>query len=109
LAIEVDRSFALSIEPPVNYSRPAVDVLFESAAHAYGHTLAAVILSGASGDGARGARIVRQYGGRVYVQAPESALARTMPEATIRETTPEFVGPLEEIAALLCDATGQST
>lgn len=109
LAIERERNFAYSIEPAVHFSRPAVDVLFESAAYAYGDALAAVVLSGASEDGARGARIVRQCGGRVYVQTPNSAVARTMPEAAIRETTPEFVGPLEEIAALLCDATGQST
>ena len=107
--LRIRRNFAFSTEPPVHFSRPAVDVLFESAAHAYGDALAAVVLSGASEDGARGARMVRQRGGRVYVQAPNSAVARVMPEAAIRETTPEFVGPLEEIAALLCEATGQST
>jgi two-component system chemotaxis response regulator CheB len=109
LGIELERNFVLSIEPPVNFSRPAVDVLFESAAYAYGRALTAVVLSGASADGARGARVVRQCGGRVYVQAPESALARTMPEATIREAAPEFVGPLADIATLLRDTTGQST
>lgn len=109
LGIERERNFAFSIEPPVNFSRPAVDVLFESAAYAYGSGLTAVVLSGASSDGALGARVVRQRGGRVYVQAPDSALARTMPEATIRAASPEFVGPLEEIATLLCEATGRST
>jgi two-component system chemotaxis response regulator CheB len=109
VSIEPDRSFALSIDPPVKFSRPAVDVLFESAANAYAAGLIAVVLSGASDDGAAGAAAVRQRGGRVYVQRPEQALAPAMPEAAIRESQPQFVGSLEEIAALLCDATGQST
>jgi two-component system chemotaxis response regulator CheB len=109
LSIEPTRSFALSIDPPVKFSRPAVDVLFESAADAYGAGLIAVVLTGASEDGAAGAAAVRQHGGRVYVQSPEEALAPIMPEAAIRQAQPQFVGTLEEIAALLCDATGQST
>jgi chemotaxis response regulator CheB len=65
--------------------------------------------SGANDDGAAGAASVRQQGGRVYVQRPEQALAPAMPEAAIRHAKPQFVGSLEEIAALPCDATGQST
>lgn len=109
LSIEPDRRFALSIDPPVNYSRPAIDVLFESAADAYGAGLTAVVLSGANDDGAAGAAAVRQNGGRVYVQHPGQAIAPTMPEAAIRQAEPQFVGSLEQIAALLCDETGQST
>jgi two-component system, chemotaxis family, protein-glutamate methylesterase/glutaminase len=109
LLIELTRSFAVSIDPPVKYSRPALDVLFESAADAYGAGLIAVVLSGANDDGALGAAAVRKHGGRVYVQRPEEALAPAMPKAAIRQAQPQFVGTLEEIAALLCDATGQST
>jgi len=104
LLIEVDRSFALSIDAPVNYSRPSVDVLFESAAYAYGAGLTAVVLSGANDDGAVGALAVRELGGHVYVQDPEEALVRTMPDAAIRLAQPQFVGPLSEIAALLRDS-----
>lgn len=109
LSIEPDRRFALSLDPPVRYSRPAVDVLFESAADVYGAGLTAVVLSGANEDGAAGATAVRQHGGRVYVQLPGQAIAPTMPEAAIRHAKPQFVGSLEAIAALLCDETGQST
>jgi len=102
------RSFALSIEAPVHFSRPSVDVLFESAAEAYGASLTGVVLSGASEDGALGARAIRQRGGHVYVQDPEQALVRTMPDAAIRLADPQFVGSLEAIAALLCGSTGWS-
>ena len=103
-----ERSFAFSLDAPVNFSRPSVDVLFESAAYAYGASLTGVVLSGASEDGAVGARSIRQRGGHVYVQDPEQALVRTMPDAAIRLADPQFVGSLAAIAALLCDSTGWS-
>ena len=102
------RHFALSVGAPVLFSRPSVDVLFESAAYAYGASLTGVVLSGANEDGAAGARSIRQHGGHVYVQDPRQALARTMPEAAIRLANPQFVGSLAAIAALLCDSTGWS-
>jgi len=102
------RHFALSLEAPVLFSRPSVDVLFESAAYAYGASLTGVVLSGANEDGAAGARTIRQHGGHVYVQEPKEALARTMPEAAIRLADPQFVGSLAAIAERLCDSTGWS-
>lgn len=102
------RRFAFSLEAPVHFSRPSVDVLFESAAYAYGASLTGVVLSGASDDGAAGARSIRQHGGQVYVQDPGQALVRTMPEAAIRLADPQFVGSLAAIASLLCDFTGWS-
>lgn len=101
LLVECDHSFALSIEAPVNFSRPSVDVLFETAALAYGPGLTAIVLSGANEDGANGSRVARERGGQVYVQDPEQALVRTMPEAAIRRAQPQFVGSLLEIAELV--------
>jgi two-component system chemotaxis response regulator CheB len=109
LLIERDRSFALSIDSPVNFSRPSVDVLFESAAYAYGPGLTAVVLSGANDDGAVGARTIRRQGGQVYVQAPAEAVVSTMPDAALRLASPQFVGSLPEIAALLRDSRGWFT
>ncbi|HTV21174.1 MAG TPA: chemotaxis protein CheB, partial [Polyangiaceae bacterium] len=75
LLVESDRRCALSIEPPVLFSRPAIDVLFESAADVYGPALAGVILTGASSDGALGLRAVHARGGRTFVQDPQTAEA----------------------------------
>jgi two-component system chemotaxis response regulator CheB len=83
LLIEPDRSFALSSEPPVNYSRPAIDLTLESAAAAFGEKMLGVILTGASADGADGLWAVRQAGGRAWVQDPASARSPMMPAAAI--------------------------
>jgi two-component system chemotaxis response regulator CheB len=84
LLIEPDKSFALSNEPPVNYSRPAIDLTFESAAFAYGGKLLGIILTGASADGAAGLRCVRRQGGHAWVQNPAHAHSALMPEAAIK-------------------------
>lgn len=83
LLVEPTRRCALSIEPPVLFSRPAIDVLFESAADVYGPALACVILTGASADGALGARAVHERSGRVIIQDPKTAEASAMPAAAI--------------------------
>lgn len=81
--VEDDRRLSLSNEEAVNFSRPSIDVLFESAADVYRENLLAVILTGANHDGAQGARAVGMAGGTVVVQDPDSATARTMPEAAL--------------------------
>lgn len=83
LLIEPDRTFALSVDPKVCNVRPAVDLLFISAADAYRHRLAAVVLTGANSDGANGLRAVAAAGGACFVQDPESAVAESMPQAAI--------------------------
>ena len=108
LLVEHNRTFALSVDPPVRFSRPSLDVLFESAADTYGARLAAVVLTGANDDGARGAKAVRAAGGYVLVQAPAEALARTMPEAAIHLAAPQFVGGLAQIGSKLRVLTGAS-
>jgi two-component system, chemotaxis family, protein-glutamate methylesterase/glutaminase len=83
LLVEPNRTLSFSNEEPVLFSRPAIDLLFESAADAYGGGLVGVVLTGASSDGARGLAAICQAGGRAIVQDPETALAPTMPEAAL--------------------------
>jgi two-component system chemotaxis response regulator CheB len=106
LMIERDHTFALSIDAAVNFSRPSVDVLFETAADAYGAQLAAVVLTGGSEDGAEGARKIRRAGGVVLVQDPGEALMRIMPEAAIRMADPQLIGTVVRIAQTLRGLTG---
>jgi two-component system chemotaxis response regulator CheB len=83
LLVEKDRRLSLSGDEPVNFSRPSIDVLFESAADAYGRALLGIILTGANNDGARGLRALCAAGGLALVQTPASAEIRTMPEAAL--------------------------
>ncbi|HZU82410.1 MAG TPA: chemotaxis protein CheB [Polyangiaceae bacterium] len=100
LLVEDDR-FALSLDEHVCHARPSVDVLFESAAWARGRRLVAVVLGGASFDGARGAEQVKRHGGHLVVEEPASAGQRTMPEAALARSAVDRVLPLDEIAAYL--------
>lgn len=84
LLVEADGALALSLDEPVNYSRPSIDVLFESAADAYGGGLIGVILTGANDDGARGLSAVEAAGGLAIVEDPAVAYAPSMPEAARR-------------------------
>jgi two-component system chemotaxis response regulator CheB len=80
----VDRThFALSTDPRVNSARPSIDVLFESAAQFYRDRLLALVLTGASSDGARGAARVRALGGHVIVQDPDEAEVPLMPRSAL--------------------------
>ena len=81
--VEADFRLSLSSEEPVLYSRPAIDVLFESAADAYGDHLTGVVLTGASSDGARGLSAICAAGGVGLVQSPDTALGDTMPRAAL--------------------------
>lgn len=101
LSIERDRSFSLSCEPPVLFSRPAIDLLMASAADAYGPALAAVLLTGANEDGAAGLLRVRETGGLTVVQDPREARIDTMPLAAMKLQRPDFVLTLHAIRALL--------
>lgn len=101
LLVEVDRSFALSIDEPVLFSRPSIDVLFESAADVYGPALLAIVLSGANQDGANGTRAVLGAGGTALVQDPASAFATTMPEAAIAACPSARIMTLDAVAAYL--------
>lgn len=98
--------FSLSIEAPVAYARPSVDVLFESAADAYRAQSIGVILTGANADGARGLAKIKDRGGAVIVQEPESAQASRMPQRAIEAIGADridYIKPLGEIAGCLIE------
>lgn len=83
LLVEKEGCLSLSADEEVLYSRPSIDLLFESAADAYGVGLIGIILSGANEDGAAGLRRIVSEGGRALVQAPETAMSQAMPEAAL--------------------------
>ena len=101
LSIENDYSFSLSCEDRVCFARPSIDVLFDSAADAYGKSLAGILLTGANYDGAAGLAGMRVAGALTIVQDPASAEVPTMPEAAIRRMAPDLILPLAEIHSLL--------
>ncbi|WP_454563881.1 chemotaxis protein CheB [Pseudomonas sp. AIG] len=103
LSVEQDRSLSLSLEDRVHYSRPSIDYLFESAADAYGSSLAAVLLTGANHDGARGLAQVKNRGGLTIVQDPQEAQVATMPQAALKIQQPDHVLPINGIGRLLVE------
>ncbi|MBS0537659.1 MAG: chemotaxis protein CheB [Proteobacteria bacterium] len=101
LLVEADGHLSLSSDELVLYSRPSIDVLFESASDAYGPGLIGVILSGANEDGAAGLRAVVDAGGTAVVQNPDKAFAPAMPEAAKAACPEANVLSLQDIAAYL--------
>jgi len=105
LMIENDLTFCLSVDGPVNFSRPSIDVLLESAAASIGENVLAIILTGTNADGARGMKAVRAAGGLGWVQSPDGAQSPTMPRAAIELGGADAILGLEEIAQALCRLT----
>ncbi|MDU9413815.1 chemotaxis protein CheB [Pseudomonas sp. zfem005] len=101
LSIERDRSLSFSREEPLHYSRPSIDVLFESAADCFQERLVGVLLTGANQDGAAGLAAIKQGGGLTVVQDPLEAQVPTMPEAALASHVPDHILPLRGIRALL--------
>jgi two-component system chemotaxis response regulator CheB len=102
----IERShFELSVDAPVAYSRPSIDVLFESAADAFRDGVVGVLLTGANADGTAGLRRIRDFGGTTLVQDPHTAERPEMPESAIRAGVADRVLPLEGIAAALVGRT----
>ncbi len=101
LLVEEDFTLSLSVEEKVNYSRPAIDVLFETAADAYGRHLMGIILTGANADGANGLLAVKKRGGFTIVQQPEDAESQAMPKAAIELVKPHKIFTLDEIITFL--------
>jgi len=100
LLVERGGGLALSVDDPVNLSRPSIDVLFESAAWAYGARLLGIVLSGANADGADGLACIRARGGLGWAQTPATARATAMPSAAIAAGV-DAVLPPEEMGTTL--------
>jgi two-component system chemotaxis response regulator CheB len=113
LLIEAGGTLALSTEARVQFARPSIDVLFESAAEAYREKCVGIVLTGANEDGARGLARIKQLGGVAIVQDPASAERHEMPAAAIAATVADVILPLDEIGlflrGLLLEAPTRST
>lgn len=103
LLIESDRTFSLSIDAKVNYSRPSIDVLFESAVDVYAPGLIGVVLTGANNDGAHGLQLIHENGGLAIVQDPATAEVPYMPQAALTATQTHYVLSLRDIGHLLVE------
>lgn len=97
----VSPTFALSTEAPVCYARPSIDVLFESAADAFGEKVIGIILTGANSDGSKGLAKIKAEGGLTFVEEPASALCPTMPASAIANVEVDWILPLSKIAPCL--------
>ena len=97
LQVEKNHTFSLSTDKKVNFSRPSIDVLFETAAWTYKEELIGIILTGSNKDGAKGLETIKKFGGITIVQNPESAQAKLMPEYAVRQCSPDYILDLGDI------------
>jgi two-component system, chemotaxis family, protein-glutamate methylesterase/glutaminase len=88
---------ALSTDAPVQFARPSIDVLFESAADNYGERAIGIVLTGANADGAQGLARIKHRGGVAIVQDPATSYKRAMPDAALAATAADAVLPLDAI------------
>jgi two-component system chemotaxis response regulator CheB len=101
-----DGSVSLSIDEPVGFSRPSIDVLFQTAAQSHGERVVGVLLTGANSDGAEGLTAIRGRGGIALVQDPETAERAEMPRAALDACPGAQARPLEAIAPELVQICG---
>ncbi len=105
LLVEDKQSVALSNEERVNYSRPSIDLLFESAVRVYQSKLVGIILTGANNDGSRGLSMIANAGGITVAQSPETAEFKVMPQAAINTGNVKFVLDLDGMAEFIKEIT----
>ena len=106
ILIEQDETLSLTVEPKVNYARPSIDVLFETAAEVYGNGLIGVILTGANRDGSKGIKRIKELGGLTIVQDPKTAESNSMPMAAIAITKVDYILELKDISTKLLELIG---
>jgi len=105
LLIESDKTFSLTIDEYVNFARPSIDVLFESAADAYKDKLIGIVLTGSNNDGTKGVKRIKELGGTAIIQDPETAESSIMPASAIAAIEPDYILSLEKIVQLLIKIT----
>ena len=105
LLIEKNKTFSLTIDERVNFARPAIDVLFDSAAEAYKNKLIGIILTGSSADGTAGLKKIKEYGGLTIAQDPKTAESPYMPASAIAAFQMDHILPLEGISDFLIKLT----
>ncbi len=108
MLMEEDFTISLSTEQKRNYARPSVDVLFETAALAFGDQVIGVVLTGANNDGAKGLLAIKDAGGLTMVQNPDESEAYLMPRSAIEVAAPHFVLSLDEITNKLVELGKES-
>jgi two-component system chemotaxis response regulator CheB len=101
LLFEQDYTLSLDISEKINYSRPSIDVAFESAADVHRENLVAILLSGANADGTNGLVEVQKSGGRVIIQNPETAEMPYMPQNAINNLTADYILDINQIVKFI--------
>lgn len=101
LLIENNHEFSLDSSEKINFSRPSVDVTFESAAEIYGSSLVGVVLSGANADGTNGLKAIKRAGGLIIAQKPETAQVAYMPEQAIMNNSIDYIFDVNELATFI--------
>lgn len=108
LLVEPEGVFSYCASEPEHYSRPAIDVTFESAASSYGNRLAAILLTGANHDGTQGLAAVKQMGGFTMVQDPLTAESTVMPQHAIDVVNPHCIANFSQIIQIMNTFNQQS-
>lgn len=101
LLFEKNGLLSLDISEKINFSRPSIDVSFESAAEVYGESVVGILLSGANADGTDGLNAIKKLGGKIIIQKPESSKIPFMPRNAILNTSPDYILDENEIFELI--------
>lgn len=101
LLIEEDKTFSLTVDEKINYSRPCIDLMFETAAAAYESALMGIVLTGANKDGSQGLKKIKELGGLTIVQNPRTAEMPVMPNEAINVVDVDHILSIEEMASFL--------
>lgn len=98
IQVEENRTISLSTDAKVNFSRPSIDVLFETAAWVYKDELLGILLTGSNNDGSKGLLEIKKHGGKTIVENPKTAYSKTMPYTATTLFEPDYIINIEDIA-----------